>query len=67
MRYYWIIRDNATKEAIGVFEDVEPFIDSTIIVSGLNRVIGDGKWDWYDITKAEFETYQAFGFKEYKI
>ena len=25
------------------------------------------EWDWSDITKAEYETYRAFGFKEYTL
>ena len=68
---YWLVKLTDPKgegEAIGIFSFTEDEILS-ITFAKLSHVFGlrHNEWTWIVISKVEFETYQAFGFKEYSI
>lgn len=65
---YWTIRTTNDNEVIGIVKVSWPYPS---IKQGILRIIaeeiGHGNW-WLDsITKVEFETYQTFDIKEYRI
>lgn len=65
---FWLIKTNGDHEVIGIAKLSWPYPS---IKDGVFRVIAEdiGHSEWWldEITRTEFETYQAFGFKEYKI
>lgn len=66
---YWLVKLTDPKgegEAIGIFSFTE---DDDISFAKLAHAFGlrHNEWTWIVISKVEFETYQAFGFKEYII
>lgn len=71
--FYFAIRSMNSNEILGITiagklhqSRVGIGISQVLIVS-LTEAIGNDDW-WFDnIPKAEFETYQAFGFKEYTV
>ena len=64
---YWIIRHNKDAEPIGVFSDKLHTVIKKNVIYSLDKAIGHYRW-WLDtISKAEYETYKEFGFKEYRI
>ena len=67
---YWTIVDANSQELLGIVDcdDGHPASEeATAVTAQLKRPFWKG-WIWgVEITKAEFETYQAFGFKEIKL
>lgn len=64
---YWaVVHDN--KELLGVMESPEDpdllYDEEEILVSG---ELGHDNWSWRQLTQAEFETYQAFDIREFKL
>lgn len=70
---YWLLkgvaRGNDNHPVIGDVLGVVSFMKpgSFPICEKIDKVLGLklGEWCWRDITKAEYETYLVFGFKEY--
>ena len=68
--FYFAVRSMCSNEILGIImagkshSGVGIGVTQALIVN-LTEEIGNDDW-WFDnIPKAEFETYQAFGFKEY--
>jgi len=67
-KVHWLLREVATDEIIGIttfvynlnFDKMFEKIDDVLEMKWR-------EWDWSDVTKAEYETYRAFGFKEYTL
>ncbi len=57
-------------EVLGIFKvthEHSPLVLGGIMIDKLSEVFGCTGWTPAVITQAEYETYQEFGFKEYKI
>ena len=66
---YWTIVDANTKEMLGILESEDEDM-AAAEAEVVAREFGQASYNWQwgdEITKAEFETYQAFGIKEIKL
>lgn len=65
----WLLREVVTDEIIGITTFVYRDLDFNDMFDKLDDILEMKwrEWDWSDVTKAEYETYQAFGFKEYTL
>lgn len=71
--FYFAIRSMNSNEILGItiagklHQSRVGIGISQVSIASLTEAIGNDNW-WLDnITKAEIETYQAFGFKEYNV
>ena len=60
------IFNNRSGELIAIVQYSSHMFNVYEKICKINCVIGANTWYWKFITKAEFETYQAFGIKEIK-
>jgi len=65
----WLLREVATDEIIGITTFVYRDLDFNDLFNKIDDILEMQwrEWDWSDVTKAEYETYRAFGFKEYTL
>lgn len=64
---YWAVV-HGNKELLGVMESPEdPDLLYDEEESHINHKVGHGNWSWRQLTQAEFETYQAFDIREFKL
>jgi len=65
----WLLREVATDEIIGITTFVYRDLDFNDMFDKLDDILEMKwrEWDWSDVTKAEYETYRAFEFKEYTL
>ena len=65
-REYWAIRESADAELIGIIREIAPGLNSPLIRK-INREYRISSWWFYVITKTEYETYRAFGIKDFSL
>jgi len=65
---YWIIRNIEEEEVIGIISFRYTGRISTQQLVSLDHKLGlrASQWNWDIISESEFETYKAFGIKEYE-
>jgi len=65
----WLLREVATDEIIGITTFVYRDLDFNDMFEKIDDILEMKwkEWDWSDVTEAEYETYRAFGFKEYTV
>jgi len=70
---YWLLKKAKWDGFVWIKTDVLGIIEFTGSqypgIIGIGSLLGmhDDNWAWDVISKAEYETYQAFGFKEYDL
>jgi len=65
-REYWSIRESANAELIGIIREIAPGLNNPLIRK-INREHRISNWWFYVITKTEYETYRAFGIKDFSL
>ena len=65
----WLLRNTDDDEVIGIITFDYKTIDYDTALDEIDKLLGMTwrLWDWNTISKAEYETYREFGFKEYTI
>ena len=65
----WLLRNTDDDEVIGIITFDYKTIDYDTALNEIDKILGMNftVWDWKTVTKAEYGTYRAFGFKEYTI
>lgn len=69
MYKYWVIRNIEEEEVIGIVSFIYTGRVSTLHLLTLDHKLDltASQWNWDIISKSEFETYKAFGIKEYEV
>lgn len=66
-REYWAIRENANAELLGIIREIAPGLNNPLIRKINREHWSQNGWWFYVITKTEYETYRAFGIKDFSL